>query len=564
MSRIADLPRRKWRDIEAEAVECLTAMLKTPNGRQVLRGLQAVGLWELLELGGVFVMGRVGVGKTLISLLAGELLEEPRILILIPGGAKTDTDVAFTEYRKHWKGPGALQLKVMGYGDVSTMPRQGLGIHMLWGGKGPTIIICDEADKLRRVAESGLALQVNDWLAANPDCKLVALTATPLKCSVLDFAHILQWCLRDGSPMPVDPLDLAAWSEVIDKGNMLYAEQVCKELGIPLDSQLKAIREAFRERLHSTPGIIVSDDRFEGALTIAEHIVEAPAMAPHWTKLRDFWQRADDWDLSPDMPGADERKPDRVSAGNIWSVAQQYALGFCYVPSVRPPEDWLDRRKAYFKAVRKNIGAGKFYTQKQFDQACVLGKVSAGSLEAYARWKEVEASFTPASKPLWLDDTPAQWCIEWGTAAPGIIWVDHIAFGERLSALSGWSYYAGGGKDKAGRHIARAPGNVSCIASRAANGVQKHLVQFNRMLFTRMVTTNRDFEQNLGREHREGQTRPVHADILVGCIEHLDSIQKTIHLAQTTEENIMLQKATVAPWQHINPQAIPKTKAFRP
>lgn len=556
-------PPRKWRDLAPDATRLLNALLMTPDGKQALRDLQAVGLLEAALYGGLFVMGRVGVGKTLISLLAGVLLEEPRILLLIPGGAKADTDKAFREYRKHWQGPGPLQLKVLGYSDVSNMPRAGLGIDQLWQGKGPTLIICDEADKLRRRDQSGLALQVNDWLVAHPECKLIALTATPLKCSILDFAHILQWCLRDGSPLPASEGDLAAWSEVLDKGNMLYAEQVARDLGIPVKSDLASIKAAFRERLHTTPGVIVSDDRFAGELTIGERLVICPAMSAHWTKLRKMWQRVDDWDLSPDAPGADDRKPDRVAAGCIWSVAQQYALGFCYVPDPKPPEDWAEARREYFRQVRKHIGSGRFYTEMQFKQACAARAVGPAALKAFDAWEEIQPTFVPKYRPLWLDDTPTLWCQQWGREAPGIIWADHIAFGERLSAMTGWPYFAGGGKDKAGRHIAEHDGRSTVIASRAANGVQRHLVQFNRMLFTRMPTTNRDLEQNIGRVHREGQLRACHADILVGCTEHLDSIQKVVKLARDTEDNIMLQKATVAPWQHLDFAAIPRIEAFK-
>src|SRR5262245_59311098 len=101
--RIAALPRRDWTALVEETQQPLTEALLCSGAEGLLRPIQAVGLREALECGGAFIMADVGVGKTLISLLAGELMQEERVLITVPNGVKRKTEEEFDEYRRTWK-----------------------------------------------------------------------------------------------------------------------------------------------------------------------------------------------------------------------------------------------------------------------------------------------------------------------------------------------------------------------------------------------------------------------------------------------------------------------------
>lgn len=570
--RIAALPRRSWESLVEETLPVLNSALCKDEANNSLRPIQAVSIREALECGGVFVMADVGMGKTLIALLVGEVMQEERVLILVPNGDKAKTEDEFDEYRKAWRGIDGVKYKLFGYTDVSRWPKEGYSIQRLWDGKGPTLIICDEADRLRRVHSdsgeaSGLALQVNDFLVANPTCKLVALTATPDKSGVRDYAHILRWCLREGSPLPHDPDDVAMWTAVIDKGDTTNAAKVCHQIGIEPTEDLEVIRDAYHLRLKQTPGVLITDEGFQGPLSFECHLIEPPPlMVPHFHRARKLNQRPDGWDLSPDGPSEDEeRKPDRITEGGVWSCERQLALGFCYIADPVPPADWMEARREWFRSVRaclKDRDLG-FYTTLQVAQAAARGELRPKHQKAWARWEQVRPTFEPGHRALWLDDSMLNWCANWGSE-PGIIYVDHIAFGLELSRRTGWRYFQQGGRcgkariDKLYRLGQHAKETV--IAARGACGTGKNLQAWNRVLFTALPANNRDFQQNVGRCHRSGQDRPVHVDVFLGCKAHVESVAKVLDDAARQSKSIMQQKATTFPWRF--PQDIPEGVVF--
>lgn len=571
--RIASLPRRNWTDLVEETLPVLNAALCRDEAHYSLRPIQAVSIREALECGGVFVMADVGMGKTLISLLVGEVMQEERVLILVPNGDKAKTEDEFDEYRKAWRGIDGTKYKLFGYTDVSRWPKEGYSIQRLWGGLGPTLIICDEAEKLRRVHSdtgeaSGLALQVNDFLAANPSCKLIALTATPDKSGVRDYAHILSWCLRDGSPLPREADEVAMWSSVIDKGDTTNARKVCIQMGIDPTDDLEVIRDAYHMRLKQTPGVLITDEGFQGPLSFECHLVEPPPlMVPHFHRARKLNQRPDGWDLSPDGPDEDEeRKPDRITEGGVWACERQLALGFCYIADPVPPEPWMTARRMWFRAVRaclrdRDLG---FYTALQVSQAAAQGLLKSAHQRAYEEWEKIRPSFEPGHRALWLDDSALDWCEAWGREAPGIIYVDHIAFGLELAKRTGWSYFQG--KGVCGRrridklYKLGTPASETVIAARAACGTGKNLQAWNRILFSAIPANNKDFQQNVGRIHRAGQWRPCKVDVLVGCKAHVESVAKVLDDAARQSQSIMKQKATTFPWEF--PADIPEGVVF--
>ena len=549
MSRISELPKRSWRDRAGPFVARLSALLRTEAGTQALRLTQAAILLECPAMGGIFVNGRVGIGKTLAAVLLAVMLKATRVLVLCPGGIKKETHAHFGKLAKNWQVPPGVLLE--SYSNVSGMPRKGESLQGLFGGLGPQVIICDEADKLKNVGPGGSALanQINDWMVAHPETIFVALTGTCDVEGLLDYGHLLDWCLRDRSPVPRTRKELEDWSEVIDQGDMAKAQWVCQDLGIPTDSTLDEIREAFRERLHTCPGVIIDDTPFDLVpLTVGVHVLEQPPeLEAHYRKLRLMWQRPDGFDVTAAGAVDEDREPDRVQGSTIWTVARRMARGLCYTCDPRPPERWLLARRAYFGWVRAQIEARRFLTE-----AVAREWAERNNVKAWREWRDVRDDFVPNQKTIWLSDAALRWCEDWGARGPGVIWTEDVAFAAELSRRTGWVYYGQGGYSHDGKYIEDAPRGSVVIASRRANSTGRNLqFQWNRCLFAAPVNKSRDFEQAVGRFFREGVETwadHVHADILLACSEDFGAHTNMIRSARRTNGNIYSQLAARIEW----------------
>lgn len=508
-------------------MEQLSALLRTDPDAQ-LRLVQAAALLELAENEGVFVNGRVGVGKTLAAALAPAMWVEGshRALVLVPGSMREATNEHFALLRTQWKLPADTLLRTYNY--ISNLPRKGESLEDLFGaGRGPTMIICDEADKVRNIRTAACGRQIADYMVAHPECIFMVVTGTCDVEGLLDYGHLLDWCLRDRSPLPRTAHELQDWSDVVDKGDMRKAQWICQDLGIDQTSTLKQIRAAYRDRLTSTPGVIIEDSPFEDVpLTVAEHCID-PGCDRDFQRLRELGQRPD---------GADLASGDEDELTSIWPVARRMGRGLCYVWDPKPPREWMKARSAYFSWVRNS----DFLTER-----VARYWATEYDVPVWLAWQVIRDSYTPQTRVLWLSDAVIEQCEDWGRQAPGIIWADDPPFGEELARRTGWTYYGAGNRPR----IEDAPGDRPCIASRRAHGTGKNLqFQWSRMLFVAPPNTSAAFEQNVGRLHREGQIHPVHVDILLTCHEDFGSVRKVLKGASRTAQSLYAQKANSVKW----------------
>lgn len=526
-SRIADIRRRRWPDAADAAVIELTEALRTPNGDQTLRPIQAVAIREALQCGGLLLNGRVGCGKTLVAALLATLFEDLRPIMLVPAGFGDKTDRELAEYRKHW----ALshQIQIISYADISRdVDERILRTY------APGIIIADECDKLRRVRSSGVARRLSAYMAANPSTGFVAMTGTLFKEGLKDWAHLANWALKGGAPVPQLPIEIDAWHGGL-KGDQGAWPKMRAQLGVPETAE---VRGAFRERLFTAPGVVISIDQFTGVPLTLEVTPLDGGTQDVLEALYATGETPDGMDVLETMDGDAD-----AGAGTTWAAERQVALGFYYKPDPSPPVPWALARKGYFKMVRRMLASGMFNTELQ-----VRRWAEREQNPLWMKWKAIQPTFEPHFVPVWLNTKALEHCKRWGKDG-GIIWTDHRAFAGRLAAETGWRWFSSEGKDATGMPIEECR-DKTIIASRFSCGTGRNLQAWHRALVTAVPGNGRDFEQLLGRQHREGQTRPVELSILFGCRAHANDLRKVVALSeQEAEEMGRKNKILTASWR---------------
>lgn len=525
MTRISDLRRRDWTTSDPAAVAELSEAL-CPSGNQTLRPIQAMGIRECLQNGGVWLAARVGAGKTLVAGALATLYEDMRPLVIVPGGHGDKTELEFAGYRKlGWQLSHKIQ--VVSYSDIARDVDE-----RLLSGYEPGILICDEVDKLRRVGKSGsgTAKRVAQYMAARPQTLMAAMSGTMFKEGLKDYGHILNWTLKKGAPCPELPGRIAAWHQALKEGTA--TKGLWEELtgGPPLVD----FRRAFRERLWHSPGVLISVDCFDGVPLNLERVeLDADEALD---ALYETGERPDGLDT------VESESEDAEGIDGTWAVERQMALGFYYKPDPEPPEDWKKARRGWFRFVRRMIEAGAFNTELQ-----VRRWAEREQEPLWLIWKAIQPTFNPRFVPVWLNSRAIEWCKEWGRSG-GIIWTDHRAFAQRLSVETGWRWFAGGGKDQTGLMIENCR-DRTIIASRQANGTGRNLQHWSRGLITAFPGNGRDAEQLLGRQHRDGQTVAVDIDVLTACRAHHNDIRKVVDLSlQEQAEMGRTNKVLTAGW----------------
>mgnify|MGYP001583860413 CR=1 FL=1 len=353
-----------------------------PSRQGELRLIQAMAVRDSLQLGGVFLGARVGAGKTLVAGVLATLYEDERPLVVVPGGHLEKTEHELAEYRKQgWQLSHKIQIGT--YNDIARdADEKFLRAH------APGRLICDEADKLRRVSRggSGTAARVNDWICAHPETRMDAMTGTFFKEGIRDYGHLMNWTLRGAAPVPRLPLDIAAWNGAL-KGTG-SDKRMRLELGIGPDEDLKA---AFRSRIWYSPGVIISIDAFTGvALKFRKIVLGDSAILE---ELYEDGTLPGGWDV------VDTGDEDAESVDGTWAVQRQLALDFYYTPATPPPAPWLRARRQYFRWVRKLIAAGGAKTELQARRLAIQW-----GEEVWAAWSQIEPTFIPHIVPVWLGD----------------------------------------------------------------------------------------------------------------------------------------------------------------
>jgi hypothetical protein len=448
----------------------------------------------------------------------------------VPAKLVEKTRRELDELRLHWQLPDLL--RVMSY-ELLGQPQSGAVLDT--DGRvvtpdalerfAPDLIVADECHRLKR-RSAAVTKRVHRYLKRHPDCRLAAMTGTPITHSLLDCGHLIVRALGRGAPLPLGASQLEDWAQALDKDDVDVGALTALG-GTDKDS----VRRAFRDRLVSTPGVVVYDRPYRGVgLSIDPlPLSPPPVVMVALELLRDRWELPDGSKL--------------VEALELWRAVRQLALGFYYRWSPTPPRHWLDARSEWSAVCRHIVGANR----RNLDSPKpVIDAVDAGlypeAIEPLACWRAVRDSYEPTTVAYWLHPYAAEAAAAWLEEA-GIVWTEHDAFATRVSELSGAPYFAAEGRDRFGTHIMDASGPVVASAHSCAEGLNLQGT-WSRNLIT-SLPGSKLIEQLIGRTHREGQSRDVSVEWFRCCPEHDDAYGKALNKARFVEATTGLEQKLI-------------------
>jgi hypothetical protein len=525
LDRILMIPRRVALTSaeEEERIDLLTSHLRTPGGTMRLRPVQAQALFEAHDYQGLFGPIRVSGGKTLISLLVPIVLEARAPMLIVPAALIEKTRTEARKLALHWKLPTFLHIvSYQTLGRVSGADT----LEKL----NPDLIICDEAHKLKN-KRAAVTKRVARFMHEHEDTRFIALTGTISKRSLHDFAHLLAWSLKLRTPLPRHYNELEAWALAIDERPNavvppLHPGAILKlateeDIGGPT----QRARTAVRRRINDTPGVVTASGKgCDVSLRVQGHIVETSVVtAAAFDMLRTKWETPDGHPLNDGFA--------------IWRHARELALGFFYKWDVRPPDAWLEARKAWSVHCRKVLKDNRrnLDSEMQVALACKEHPEWYGD-EEYNTWVAIRDTFKPRTVAVPFDDSVLNYCRHWIAARGGLIWCEHIDFSRRLSASTGLPYFAGEGLDANGNSIESFEGPCA-ILSIEANREGRNLQRFSRNLVVSPPQQGDRWQQLLARTHRDGQEADeVICDVVISCAEHVDAMRIMLSDAQYQED----------------------------
>lgn len=522
-----------------EFTAALSARLRLPGSTAELFPVQAAALYEAVRCRGLYAPLPCGAGKTLITYLIPRVFAQawpqvdwapvlltPAKLVKSKGKRPSKTQVEFDALAADW---GAVP---------QWSPDRWVSYEALGRTDGkelleklaPKLLVLDEAHKCK-AGSAAVTKRVKRYLKTHPHTIVVALTGTPIKRSLRDFAHIVNWCLRDGSPLPTNWSDLEVWSEALDefRAGDLDMFRSRPNPGALLDwarqkeidclSPLEAGRAAVGRRIRETYGVVTlppGDETCAADLVIETSEVKQPQIIRE--ALQTLYQQ---WAL-PDG--------ELLAEGcEIYRHARELALGFYYRWAEQPPADWLEARRNWNAFVR-----AKLVRSRKFDSPDEIAKAYANVPERLA-WLAVRDSFDPKTVPVWLDTSHAQAAADW-LKLGGTVWTDSTAYGECLHSLSGAPYFRDQGRDVSGQLVTEYTGKAA-ICSQSSIGEGFNLQRFSRALLVSCPPNNLQLEQILSRHHRRGQlASEVTFELWLGCRQHADDwehCQRDVNLAQS-------------------------------
>ncbi len=558
-SRIANIPIRV---LDLDNVTDLTSIFQKPEGEMTLFPIQSASLYEAHVANGLFAPIPVGEGKTLVALLMAEAMDSKKTVLLVPPQLRDQLAREIEEvYGPHFN-IWTDRIKIIAYSELSLAKNSEILEE-----EDPDLIVADEVHNLRR-KESARTKRFIRFMRENPHCRLVAMSGTMTSRSIMDYAHIIEFCLRKNSPLPNDFKELQMWAAALDvRVNTPAKPGALKRFLIPEDKG--NIRLGYRRRLATVRGVITSPGRKLGTSLYIQAVRPACGIPDDVQDALDEVKRT--WAYN----GEEFATPIA-----FWRFCRQMSSGFYYRwvwPNGAPTEednDWLAARAAWHKAVReklKTAGAGmdsklllencaERWRKKIEDHSECKGEWIRGDdkniwvpeackhypknlkhctgvkkvqpskdaklfkCEEFITWKKVKGRYNPSPpteavviSDFIIHDAIARAKVHLEKGRNTIIWYVDKIIGELLEKASGFPHYG------AGTDASTATDDI-IICSLATQGEGKNLQYvYSANVTITMPTNGKGKEQQLGRTHRPGQEADTVYD---DYYDHTESLNK--------------------------------------
>jgi len=250
------LPVRDPLAAGVELVDSLSDVFRLEGHPVSLRPLQALALSECFDLNGVFIALPVGEGKTLITYLLPSLYADDRCVLIIPAKLQEKTKKDFLQCQKNWVYKPYVE--IITYETISYRPT-------IFDTIQPTVIVADESHNLINT-RSAVTRRVKRYLKScqemNKKIVFVPLSGTITKRSLMDYHHLLQWCLPASlQPLPINWYDAQDWAQALDETPPISFRMDLGALKGAFGETLEEARIGYGKRLSTTPGIITCAEK---------------------------------------------------------------------------------------------------------------------------------------------------------------------------------------------------------------------------------------------------------------------------------------------------------------
>lgn len=532
MARILSLPRRKLSKAKAERYAAELTPQLALRGGVALRTWQGWLLHEAPKVGGEVAAMPVGQGKTLPCELLPVLMKAKRAVLVLPAGLRNKTWADRRSYAGVWRTASPPPRMIS---------REELALEAnayLLDQIDPDLILIDEAHRFSNF-KAAATRRLHRFIINKrkrlgfASVRVICLTGTLTRKTIMGYWHLLVWCLGDMAPVPLNRAEAETWAAAIDEGSPRAG---FRPRPGPLGETIEEARAWYLDRLEHTPGVMLVDEDSAADVPLTVSIqpiaTDCDEIDAAFDRIRTRWE-------SP----SGEPITDALSLNRI---EEQSGCGYFTYWKPPPPEEWLDARRELAAFIRKRIAETSHSADPLDTDAQVMRQHK--DHPAVVEWKRVRHLFNPrkSSRVRWFSDATIDAAVRWlrkheRAGRVVVVWTLGVELGKRIAEAAGVPYYGREGIDrKTGRELHAADVRRSMVCSWKANMQGFNLQAWTRQGILQAPPSAAYLEQIIGRAHRANQTNPVRITIFAtsgGAIDAFRAALREARFAKTTTKN---------------------------